>query len=66
MSSIGSISNVASAQLSQQVSTAVVGKVQDAAKAQGNAVTKLLQGAAAVANQSYSGSGNGANIDVHG
>ena len=63
MSAIGSISSGASAQQSQQVGVAVAGKVQDAAKAQGEAVTELLEVAAGVAKQQP---GKGTKIDVHG
>lgn len=70
MSAIGSISSSATshanAQLSQQVGVAVAGKVQDAAKAEGEAVTKLLEVAMGVAKQSHSQPGKGVNIDVHG
>lgn len=66
MSAIGSATSAtshANAQLSQQVSTAVAGKVQDAAKAEGEAVIALLSDAASTG---PSEPGKGQKIDVHG
>ena len=64
MSAIGSASN-ASAQLASQVSVSVAGKVQDAAKAEGQAVLSLLQDAAEIAKQGSTEAGKGVKIDVH-
>ena len=69
MSAIGSASGAgthASAQLAQQVGVAVASKVQDAAKAQGEAAVSLIQDAAAVAKQSVAEPGRGSVLDVHG
>ena len=67
MSAIGSASGGnAQAQLSQQVSVAVAGKAQDAAKAQGEAAVSLLQDAAAVSKQGVVESGKGSTLDVLG
>ncbi len=69
MSAVGSTpvaGSHAQAQLGQQVSIAVAQKVQDAAKAQGQAVISLLEGAAAVAQQGPTEPGKGGLIDIHG
>lgn len=61
-----SISSHAGAQLGQQISLSVANKVQNAAKAQGDAVISLLQAAAQVAQQGLATPGKGQNIDVLG
>jgi len=71
MSAIGSSAGIVShsnakAQLAQQVSVAVAGKVQDAVKAEGQAVMALLDSAASVAPHGSVESGKGDKIDVHG
>ena len=69
MSAIGSISgasSLAQAQVAQKASLSVAGKVQDAAKAEGEAVVSSLQEAAALAKQAPREVGKGEKIDVHG
>jgi len=50
------------AQLAGQVGVAVAGKVQDAAKAQGEAMLSLMQDAAAISHQEP---GKGNLVDIH-
>ena len=56
----------ANAQLSNQVGIVVASKVQDAAKAQGQAIVELMQGAAEIASNGSNPSGKGQVIDVVG
>ena len=55
----------ANLQLAQQVSVAVAGKVQDTAKAQGEAILALLDSAASVGPRGSVEPGKGTKIDVH-
>ena len=66
LGSAASATSQANAQLAQQVQLAVAGKVQDAAKAEGEAVVKLMQEAAAVATPKSKGQRTGQLIDFLG